>query len=68
MRVPRQDDVIALFQPPHGGTHLLDHACGFMAEHDRHRIAQRAVDHFEVGVTKPRGAHAAATMRTGRVG
>src|SRR5215467_6593943 len=63
MRVPRQDDVIALFQPPHGGTHLLDHACGFMTEHDRHRIAQRAVDHFEVGVTKPRGVHAHQHVR-----
>src|SRR5262245_14703472 len=28
MRVPRRDDVIALFQLPHGGTHFLDHACG----------------------------------------
>src|SRR6516162_6391726 len=44
MRVPRQDDVIALLQLPHGGACLLDHARRFMAEHDRHRIAQRAVD------------------------
>src|SRR5262252_930388 len=65
MRVPRQDDVIALFHPPHGGTHLLDHACGFMAEHDRHRIAQRAVDHFEIGVAKPRGTHAHQHVRWG---
>src|SRR5262245_33574787 len=63
MRVPRQDDVIAPLELPHGGTHLLDHACGFMAEHDWHRIAQRAVDHFEVGVTKPRGAHAHQHVR-----
>src|SRR5262249_15429456 len=65
MRVPRRADLTALFPPPHGGTHLLDHACGFMAEHDRHRIAQRAVDHFEVGVTKPRGAHAHQHVRWG---
>jgi hypothetical protein len=65
MRVPRQDDVIALLQLPDGGTHLLSHACGFMAEHDWHRIAQRAVNHFEIGVTKPCGAHAHQHVRWG---
>src|SRR5262249_27033694 len=65
MRVPRQDDVIALLQLPHGGACLLDHPRGFMAEHDRHRIAQRAVDHFEIGVAKTRGAHAHQHVRWG---
>ena len=39
MRIPRQDDVIALLEPLHGGTHVLDHASSFVAEHNRHRIA-----------------------------
>jgi hypothetical protein len=58
MWVPRQDHVVAGLQVAHGGTHVLDHARGFVAEHDGHRIAQRSVDDFQIRMTKPGGAHA----------
>ena len=42
------------WRPP---AHLLHHARGFVPEQDRHGIAQRALDHFQVGVAEPGGAH-----------
>ena len=58
MRVPGQDDMIALPELSHGGPDLFDDARRFVAEHDRHRVAQRAVDDFKVGMAEPGGAHA----------
>src|SRR5262245_234469 len=54
----RRANGVAGLQLAHGGTHVLDHARGFVAEHDRHRIAQRSVDDFQIRMTKPGGAHA----------
>ena len=54
MRVPRQDDVVAdLRRPCASGPTVLDDARRLVAEHDRHRVAQRAFDDFEVGVAEP---------------
>jgi len=32
---------------------LFDDACRFVPKHDRKRIAQRSLDHFQIGMTKP---------------
>ena len=56
MRIPRQDDVFALARSGTPATDVLDDARCLMAEHDRHRIAQRAVDHFQIGVAEAGGA------------
>ena len=56
MRVPRQHDMVADLNAARGGADLLDDAGGLVPEHDRHRIAQRSLDHFEIGVAEPGGA------------
>src|SRR5262245_6521998 len=57
-RVPREDDVIAGLYRFDFLSHFLDDAGALMAEHDRHRIGERADDHLEVGVAKPARAQA----------
>ena len=52
MRVPGADDVIARRDVGDVLADRLDHARAFVAEHDRHRIGERAVDHLEVGVAE----------------
>ena len=40
------------------GADFLDDASGFVAEHDRHRIAQRPRNDFEIGVAQACGLDA----------
>jgi hypothetical protein len=56
MRIPGEDDPLALARLGDAGAHVLDHACRLVAEHDWHRIAKRAIDDFEVGVAESGGA------------
>jgi hypothetical protein len=51
MRVPGEDDVIANGDATCLRPNLLDNARRLVPQHDQHRIAQRAFDHFEIGVT-----------------
>src|SRR4029450_4023000 len=53
MRIPRQHDVIAFAIRPNISADLLDDPCCLMTEHDRHRVAQGALDHLEIGVAEP---------------
>ena len=39
------------------GADRFDHAGALMAEHDRQRIGERALDHFEIGVAQAAGLH-----------
>ena len=41
----------------HGRADRLDHARALVAEDDRQRIGERALDHLEVGVAEAAGAH-----------
>ena len=50
VRIPGQHDVIAGTDVAHRAADLLDHAGRLMAEDHRQRIAQRSIDHLEVGV------------------
>ncbi len=36
------------------GADRLDDACALVAEHDRHRVGERAFDDLEVGMAQPR--------------
>jgi hypothetical protein len=49
--------VIAHLDAARGRPDLLDDTGGFVPEHDRQGIAQRSLDHFEIGVTKSGGAN-----------
>ena len=53
MRVPRQDDMVADCDAACLGPDFLDNAGRLVTQHNRHRIAQRAGDDFEIGVTEP---------------
>jgi hypothetical protein len=55
--------VIALADLGDCRSDLLDDASGLVPEHDRHGIAQRAVDHFQIGVAETGGAHAHQHVR-----
>lgn len=46
--------MIASLDAAGGCTDLLDDAGGLVPEHDRQGIPQRPLDHFQIGVTKPR--------------
>ncbi len=55
MGIPGADDVIADLDLRHIAAHRFDDAGAFVAEHDRQRIGERALDHLQVGVAKPAG-------------
>ena len=57
MRVPGEDNVIALAQLAHRSAYVLHDPCSFVTQDDRHGILQRAFDHFQIGVAKSRGLH-----------
>ena len=50
--------MIAFLQVRDAVAHGFDDAGHFVAEHHRHRSRAVAVDHGEIGVTEPGGAHA----------
>src|ERR1051325_10245048 len=52
MGVPRQDHMVAYGNPARRWSDRLDDAGGLVAEHDRHRVAQRAGNDFEIGVAE----------------
>jgi hypothetical protein len=52
MPVPGEDDVIANGDATCLRPNLLDNARRLVPQHDQHRIAQRAFDHFEIGMAK----------------
>jgi hypothetical protein len=58
-RNEREHDAIAGAQLVDAGADFFDDPCRFMSEHQRERLAQRAVDVREIGVAEPgrRDAH-----------
>ena len=52
MRIPRQDHVIARPYARHAASNLLYDTSALVAEHNRHRISQRALNDLEVGVAQ----------------
>jgi hypothetical protein len=56
MRIPRQHNMIADLNAACGRTDLFDNARGFVSKHNGHRVAQRPLDHFQIGVTQSRRA------------
>ena len=52
MRVPGQHDVIADIYAARGSANLLDDPGRLVPEHNRHGIAQRSLNHFQIGVAK----------------
>ena len=56
VRIPRGDDVIARPHQRHRRADRLDDAGALVAEHDRQRIREAALDDLEVGVAQAAGA------------
>ena len=55
MRGPRRHDMVAGRYAVDARADRLDDARPLVPEDDRHGIAERAFDHFEIGVTQSRG-------------
>ncbi len=52
MRIPRQDHVIARPYARHAASNLNYDTSALVAEHNRHRLSQRALNDLEVGMAQ----------------
>jgi hypothetical protein len=57
IRIERQNYRLPFTRFRHSGADILDYACGLVTKHDRHGIAESAINDFEICMAKSRRPH-----------